>query len=359
MADQHAAAARPDAHRKAPRRLVAGAAVLVAALNAPGLAGAAASSATKATTKPATGSATKSAAPSGARKLLAPNATGINPAVPFSATPPSDVAGLPSAADAVSAWSALAPGGGKVLVMAFIGSDARAGERVERSRADAIHVFSYNVEKGRGVMFAFPRDTFVRIPGRTRVEKINAALSTGGPDVLMATIRQITGIQVQRYVITGFEGVRNMVDQLQGLTVNVDPAMADTASGAFFQKGWFRMNGDAALSFARARKSLKNGDLDRVFNQYRLMFYSGMKLRTETSTIKDLISWVQVGRSNTVSNIRPEEWLYFAQIARDFDPEKQLDFVRVPGKVKGDGYEIGAEAQAFFTDIRTDGYRGK
>ncbi len=121
-------------------------------------------------------------------------------------------------------------------------------------------------------------------------------------------------------MITGFGGVRNMVDQLQGVTVNVDPAMADTASGAFFQKGWFKMNGDAALSYARARKSLKNGDLDRVFNQYRLMFYSGMKLRTETSTIKDLISWVEVAKANTVSNIKPEEWLYFAQIARTSIP---------------------------------------
>lgn len=333
-------------------RWAAAASVAVIALAAaPGLADAA----TRTTKKASKKASTK--APS--RKLLAPNAQGINPAVPFSATPPSDVAGLPSAADAPSAWSALAPGGGKVLVMAFIGSDARAGQRVERQRADAIHVFTYNVERGKGVMFAFPRDTLVRIPGRTRTEKINAALSTGGPDVLMATIRQITGIQVQRYVVTGFEGVRSMVDQLQGVIVNVDPAMSDTAAGAFFQKGWFKMNGDAALSYARARKSLKNGDLDRVFNQYRLMFYSGMKLRTETSTIKDLIQWIDIARKNTVSNIRPEEWLYFAQIARDFDPEKQLDFVRVPGKIKGDSYEIGAEAQAFFADIRADGFRGR
>jgi LCP family protein required for cell wall assembly len=347
-----------------PRTMALGVGLLAGALFAPG-AVQSANSVTK-TTKAAAKSSSKSSKSSSkssktatSRALLKPNATGINPAVPFSATPPSEDPNLPSAADASSAWTALAPGGGRVLVMAFIGSDARPGERVERGRADAIHVFSYNVDRRKGVLFAFPRDTLVRIPGRSKTEKINAALSTGGPETMIATLNQITGLKIQRYMITGFEGIRTMVDQMQGITVNVDPAISDTASGAFFQKGWFKMNGDAALSYARARKSLKLGDLDRVFNQYRLMFYSGMKLRTETSTIADLVTWINVAKQNTVSNIAPTEWMYFAQIARDFDPERQLDFVRVPGKLKGENYEIGAEAQAFFADIRADGFRGK
>ena len=294
-------------------------------------------------------------------KLLPPNATGVNPAVPFNPVPASDVPGLPSAPDVASAWAALNANTptNKVLLIALIGSDARPGEKVERSRADSIHVFSYNLDRKKGVLFSFPRDTQVVISGRNKKDKINASLSTGGPEVMMSTLRAVTGLPIQKYVITGFAGIENMVNQLQGVTVNVDPQMSDKGSGAYFQKGWFKMNGRAALSYARARKSLPKGDLDRVFNQYRLMFYAGIKLRTETSTIKDLSRWVEVGKQNTVTNLGPSEWLYYAQIARDFNPEKQLDFVRVPGKIVGVNYAIGAEAQAFFADVRADGFRGQ
>ncbi len=33
--------------------------------------------------------------------------------------------------------------------------------------------------------------------------------------------------------------------------------------------------------------------------------------------------------------------------------------MRVPGKLQGENYVIGAEAAAFFADVRADGFRGK
>ncbi len=326
----------------------------------------AASGSPKATTKPASGSSpkasTKNSTKNSTKKVISmrvPNGKPINPATVFQPEPASSDPAMPSAASPAAAFDAVAKAS-PYFAIAFIGTDARPNEKMDRTRADTVQIFTYNKSKNRGTLFSIPRDTLVSIPGRSKPAKINSALSNGNPEILLNTIRLTTGINVNSYVLTGFAGFSNMVDQLTGISVLVDPAINDKSSGAQFQKGWFLFNGDAALAYSRARKTLPRGDFSRAFNQYRVLYYTLLKLRTETSTIADLQTWIKILRANSVSNLETKDYLYLAQIARNIDPITQLDFQVTPTKTKkGTSDEVlGKEAFAFFKDVAADGVRG-
>jgi anionic cell wall polymer biosynthesis LytR-Cps2A-Psr (LCP) family protein len=84
--------------------------------------------------------------------------------------------------------------------------------------------------------------------------KVNAAFSFGGPPLLIRTVEELTGVRVDHLAVIDFEGFEQMTDSLGGVRVG-------TADGPV------RMDGEEALAYVRERKSLPNGDLDRVERQ--------------------------------------------------------------------------------------------
>ncbi len=260
-----------------------------------------------------------------------PNGRPPGAAIAFSATPPSADKTTPSAANEADAFKAVQPDG-KPLFILIIGSDARPGQKVDRSRSDAVHLFAYNPVLKSGTMIGFPRDSYVTPPGAAK-RKLSGVMSTQGPDAVVKTISTLMGVPVNRFVVTGFDGFTKMVDGIGGVPIEVNPAMNDKASGAQFQQGWFQMNGEAALAFNRARKTLPKGDISRSANQERFILATLTKLRATTGNINSLQAWVNVGRKNTITNIKAGDWLYFAQIARSIEPGRIKTMV-VPGAPK-------------------------
>jgi polyisoprenyl-teichoic acid--peptidoglycan teichoic acid transferase len=251
------------------------------------------------------------------------------PAIPFSATPGSSDKSTPSAANEADAYKAIQPDG-KVLFFLVIGSDARPGEKVDRSRSDACHLFAYNPALKAGAFVGFPRDSWVTSPAGVQ-RKLSGVMSTEGPDAVVKTVSKLMNVPVTRFAVTGFDGFTKMVQGIGGVPIEVNPAMNDKYSGAQFQQGWFQMNGEAALAFNRARKTLPRGDISRSANQEKFILATLTKLRSTTANVQDLTKWVGVAKQNTVTNIRPGDWLYFAQLARSIDPGRIRTTV-VPGK---------------------------
>jgi polyisoprenyl-teichoic acid--peptidoglycan teichoic acid transferase len=251
-------------------------------------------------------------------ELWAPNGRPPEAALNFDPNPPSGDKNYPSAKNETDAFTKVQPDN-KTLFVLLVGSDARPGETVERSRGDAIHLFAYNPALKKGSIIGFPRDTWVKTPSGDN-RKLNEVLSTAGPDAFVQTFNSTTGLNVTRYVMTGFDGFKKMVDGVGGINIQVKTEMNDKASAAQFQAGWFQMNGRAALAFSRARKTLPRGDLDRSANQNTMLVGSLFRLRESTDNIRALLNWVLVGRANTVSNIKPGDWMYFAQLSRAIDP---------------------------------------
>lgn len=165
------------------------------------------------------------------------------------------------------------------LVVAAVGSDARPGEDPLRARADSLHLIGFDGRAGTFDLVGIPRDSWVSIPGRGH-GKITSSLALGGPDALRATLETLTGYPLDGMVITGFEGFQEALGNvLGGIQITLDDSISDSAAGAAFSAGEQYMNGPQALAFARTRKSLRGGDIDRQRNGGLVLIASAFTAR--------------------------------------------------------------------------------
>jgi LCP family protein required for cell wall assembly len=236
------------------------------------------------------------------------------------------------------------------------GSDARPREDLFRTRADSIHLAAVNPATGEGTLLGLPRDSWVEIPGHGR-DKINNALALGGPDLLAATVRRLTGLPVDYYVITGFPGLTRMVDDLGGVDVMVDRRMNDRASGARFERGWHRMSGAEALAFSRNRNDVANGDFSRSENQGRLMLSALAKMRSEVGDDAGVARWVGVLLNYVRLDIPRDRLPALGALARRLDPARLRNVV-APGRIGSAGSQsvvyLTTAAARLFEDLRDD-----
>ena len=99
------------------------------------------------------------------------------------------------------------------------------------------------------------------IPGHGK-NKINAAFSFGGPQLMVQTVEKLTKVRIDHVVIVDFTGFTQITDALGGVTINVAEATKDERSS--FTAGPQRMDGEQALNYVRQRHNLPGGDFDRV-----------------------------------------------------------------------------------------------
>lgn len=110
-----------------------------------------------------------------------------------------------------------------------------------------------------------PRDLFVTDDGTRKLNERIAA----GPEVLKQEIAGILGVPIDHYVILNMDILRNLVDALDGIEVNVPQRMyyQDCTGGLDIdlQPGLQTLDGQQASGFIRYRQ-LPRGDLDRIEN---------------------------------------------------------------------------------------------
>jgi LCP family protein required for cell wall assembly len=237
-----------------------------------------------------------------------------------------------------------------------IGSDARPGGDIRKSNGDSIHLIGVDPQTGVGTILGFPRDSWVAIPGHG-TGKINSSLALGGPKLMAETVRQVTGLPVDYYVLTGFEGFQKIVDELAGVDVNVNRKMNDSFSGAHFQPGWYDMNGGEALAYSRDRHDVENGDFTRSLHQGNVLMSGLAKLRAEVGDDGGLQRWIGVLLRHADLDSPPTQLMQLAVLARKLDPAKLTNVV-VPGRVGTAGAAsvvyLTDEAKRIFLDLRPD-----
>lgn len=89
---------------------------------------------------------------------------------------------------------------------------------------DTIMVASYNPNTQKATLLSIPRDTYTgKNPAKaTAYEKINALYSRKHrPDETLAAINEITGLNIEYYVIVKTEALIKLVDVIGGVTFNV------------------------------------------------------------------------------------------------------------------------------------------
>ncbi|MEV0221392.1 LCP family protein [Streptomyces sp. NPDC050704] len=191
------------------------------------------------------------------------------------------------------------PAPGKGTNYLIVGSDSREGlsdqERKDLStgsaegrRTDSM-ILLHTGANGT-TMMSLPRDSYVTVPpflrtdtGRTfRAEKnkLNAAFSLGGPNLLVRTVEANTGLRIDHYAEIGFAGFVGIVNAVGGVDICLDRAVKDKSSGADLPKGCQTLDGTEALAFVRQRKQEAQGDLGRTRNQQKFLAALAAKAAT-------------------------------------------------------------------------------
>lgn len=243
------------------------------------------------------------------------------------------------------------------MFVLVIGSDARPGQAVAGARADSLHIVGVNPRRGRISILGIPRDSWVPIPGFGS-DKINAALVRGGPDLVVETVERLTGIRIDAYVLTGFDGFQRMVSAVGGIDIKIPFPISDHYAHAQFRKGPEHLTAREALAFSRARHDLPNGDFGRSLNQGRLMVAALATLRDQLSRGRwALLPWAVAGAEELKTDLSLSEMFELLVAAPAFDPRRVRNRV-----VSGRGGSIGGKsvvlldggAYAMFRDLARD-----
>ena len=205
-----------------------------------------------------------------------PEATPVGSAVPNVSIPPWD--------------------GKERLNILLIGADTQQGGH----RTDTLITVSIDPVTKQVAMFSLPRDTKgVPIPpgparslwGRTYNDKINAFFinnrrrsdlwpgndKTRGYNALKSVLGYLYGLDIKYFVEVDFNGFKDIVDAMDGVTVNVQIPVVDNSYPAgqsknlrlYIPSGIQHMDGPAALQYARSRNT--SSDFDRAARQQRLL----------------------------------------------------------------------------------------
>ncbi len=156
---------------------------------------------------------------------------------------------------------------GDDLTFLVIGSDSRAGlddltnfGPAGGARGDVIMLVRFDSSTSAAQILSIPRDLYVDIAGYGQ-NRINAAYALGGPSLMVETIRDSLGVEVNHYVEIDFVGFESLIDELGGIELWFPYPARDLKSGLDVDAGTQRLDGDTALAYARSRKyqELQNG----------------------------------------------------------------------------------------------------
>ncbi|MFF7703735.1 LCP family protein [Streptomyces lydicus] len=154
------------------------------------------------------------------------------------------------------------------------GGSAEAGRRTDSMIL--LHTGAHGT-----TMVSLPRDSWVTVPPYIRPEtgrhypasknKLNAAFSLGGPNLLVRTIEHNTGLRIGHYTEIGFAGFVGIVNAVGGVPMCLDKNIKDEKSGEDLKKGCHTLDGRTALAFVRQRHQEAKGDLGRSQNQQKFL----------------------------------------------------------------------------------------
>ena len=172
-----------------------------------------------------------------------------------------------------------------VVNILLIGSDSRT--EGDDGRSDAMILLSVSSKTRTIHMTSLLRDMYVDIPGRDG-NRLNAAYSFGGPELLLETVKQNLGIEVNRYAVVNFQAFANLVDAVNGVDLELTneevkwvnaylneynelrgmPMETDYLDTSL--SGMIHLNGAQSLAYSR-RLRLMDTDMQRTERQRKVL----------------------------------------------------------------------------------------
>ncbi|MBI2690658.1 MAG: LCP family protein [Solirubrobacterales bacterium] len=152
--------------------------------------------------------------------------------------------------------------GGPQTVL-LIGADSRKDDKKFglKARSDTMMLVRLDPESNVTTVLSIPRDLRVKIPGRG-TDKFNAAYAVGGAKLVMETVKESFGIEVQRVAEVDFGGFAQAVDAVDCVYVDVDRKYFNNNVGRVYgqqfaainiKAGYQKLCGYRALDYVRFR----------------------------------------------------------------------------------------------------------
>lgn len=219
----------------------------------------------------------------------------------------------------------------------LIGNDARESDE-GHGRSDTLMIAYYNEKTNETKLVSLMRDLYVNIPGHG-MQKLNAAFSFGGPELLRQTIKENFGVDINYYAVVDFTGFPKLIDLLapEGIQVNI-PEKMSYGIGMTLEPGQQTLHGKEALGYVRFRHDAES-DFGRVKRQQEVLGkVKSQALRAQTiMKLPKLLGLADPYIETNVSNAT----LFSIGKGMLLKKSKGLDTMSIP--VKGT-----------FTDLRTD-----
>lgn len=157
-----------------------------------------------------------------------------------------------------------------IVNILLIGQDRRPGEG--RARSDSMILVSFNKDTNKITLASFLRDNYVQLPDDYLPNRLNAAYSIGGMEMLDETLEMNFGVTVDANLEVDFSGFTSIIDILGGVDIDLTE---DEASHMNYENGWSltsgvnHLDGEQALTYSRIRKL--DSDFGRTSRQRNVL----------------------------------------------------------------------------------------
>lgn len=203
------------------------------------------------------------------------------------------------------------------VTILILGRDSRDTED-EMGRADTIMLLYLDPKDATGSLLSIPRDTLVDIPGHGQ-DKINAAYVYGGEELMIKTIQDFIGAEINHYVTLDFQGFVDLIDAMGGVDITIDRPLVDEKSGANLSPGDHHLTGEQALAYTRSRAT-ELGDIGRIQRQQNL-FKELIAQKLNVQYFSNIPHYFNILIENTRTDLEVLTILRYSKAALSFDPE--------------------------------------
>jgi LCP family protein required for cell wall assembly len=229
------------------------------------------------------------------------------------------------------------------LQILILGTDTRTGEGNSQygteedasgfGNSDVMMLMNLSADRQRVTVVSFPRDLLVPLPTcqdpetdevypEQELGQLNSALSLGGPGCTVAAINELTGLEIDHFMMADFNSVKELSETLGGVEVCLNQPVNDPKSGLDLPAGVSSIQGEQALAFLRTRAGFGNGgDQGRI--------------RAQQSFLASMVR--KVNEEGTLNNL-PKLYSIAETVTRNLTVDKELtevsSLIALAGRLK-------------------------
>lgn len=223
-----------------------------------------------------------------------------------------------------------------VLNILLVGFDKDEGRSETENifRTDTNILASINLEEKTVDMISIPRDSYVAIAHMDgKRDKFNSSFVHGylygggttakektekGYEYLLDTTKDLLGgIPINYYVAVDMDVVQEIVDAIGGVEIEIPQDVISRSKKVAIEKGTHVLNGKDLMYYARNRQ-LRDGDIDRVKNQQRIVM-AIFKTLKESNKFSALPKIYKSMMDNIETNMNLNQMTALALFGMDLD----------------------------------------